>query len=94
MGSKYVHKPHAVCVPTPAQGRITPMMQLAKLLHARGFHITFVNNEYNHKRLLKSRGPDPSMGVHGFFFESIPYGLLPIEIEATQSIPELCYYTM
>ncbi|ERN14683.1 hypothetical protein AMTR_s00038p00216630 [Amborella trichopoda] len=69
------------------------MMQLAKLLHARGFHITFVNNEYNHKRLLKSRGPDPSMGVQGFVYESIPDGVPPIEIEATQSIPELCYYT-
>ncbi|ERN14685.1 7-deoxyloganetin glucosyltransferase [Amborella trichopoda] len=93
MGSDYVQKPHAVCVPFPAQGHITPMMQLAKLLHARGFHITFVNNEYNHKRLLKSRGSDPSMGVQGFVFESIPDGVPPIEIEATQSIPELCYYT-
>ncbi|ERN14678.1 hypothetical protein AMTR_s00038p00214760 [Amborella trichopoda] len=93
MGSKYEHKPHAVCVPAPAKVHIIPMMQLAKLLHARGFHITFVNSEYNHKRLLKSRGPDPSMGVHGFVFESILDGLLPIEIEATQSVPDLCYYT-
>ncbi|ERN14686.1 hypothetical protein AMTR_s00038p00218410 [Amborella trichopoda] len=93
MGSENENQAHAVCVPYPAQGHINPMMQLAKLLHARGFHITFVNNEYNHKRLLKSRGPDPSMGVQGFAFESIPDGLPPIEIEATQSIPELCYYT-
>ncbi|KAH0976965.1 hypothetical protein GBA52_026684 [Prunus armeniaca] len=35
------------------------MMNLAKLLHHRGFHITFVNSEYNHKRLLKSRKPLP-----------------------------------
>ncbi|ERN19850.1 hypothetical protein AMTR_s00064p00210550 [Amborella trichopoda] len=93
MGSDYVHKPHAVCVPFPAQGHITPITQLAKVLHVRGFHIIFVNYDYNHKRLLKSRGPDLSMGVHGFAFESIPKGLPPIEIEATQSIPELCYYT-
>ncbi|CAI0380072.1 unnamed protein product [Linum tenue] len=32
------------------------MMKLAKLLHVKGFHITFVNNDYNHRRLLKSRG--------------------------------------
>ncbi|ERN14680.1 hypothetical protein AMTR_s00038p00215640 [Amborella trichopoda] len=94
MASEYEHKPHAVCVPFPAQGHITPMMQLAKLLHARGFLITFVNNEYNHKRLLKSMGPDPSMAVvQGFIFESIPDGLPPIEIEATQSIPDIFYYT-
>ncbi|KAL4194814.1 hypothetical protein AMTRI_Chr05g70330 [Amborella trichopoda] len=29
------------------------MMQLSKLLHAIGFHITFVKNEFNHK----SRSP-------------------------------------
>ncbi|TVU13631.1 hypothetical protein EJB05_37051, partial [Eragrostis curvula] len=39
--------PHAVCMPYPAQGHVTPMFKLAKLLHARGFHITFVNTEYN-----------------------------------------------
>ncbi|KAL9380618.1 hypothetical protein Peur_026275 [Populus x canadensis] len=49
-------KPHAVCIPFPAQGHINPMLKLAKLLHFKGFHITFVNTEYNHRRLLKSRG--------------------------------------
>lgn len=52
------HKPHAICIPFPAQGHINPMLKLAKLLHHKGFHITFVNTEYNHKRLLKSRGPN------------------------------------
>ena len=33
------------------------MLHLAKALHARGFHITYVNSEYNHRRLLRSRGP-------------------------------------
>jgi hypothetical protein len=28
------------------------MLKLAKLLHARGFHVTFVNTEFNHRRLL------------------------------------------
>ena len=32
------------------------MLNLAKLLHYKDFHITFVNIEYNHKRLLKSKG--------------------------------------
>ena len=34
MGSIMEQKPHAVCVPFPAQGHITPMLKLAKLLHA------------------------------------------------------------
>jgi len=50
-------KPHAVLIPYPVQGHINPLFKLAKLLHVRGFHVTFVNTEYNHKRLLKSRGP-------------------------------------
>ncbi|ERN14726.1 hypothetical protein AMTRI_Chr04g182390 [Amborella trichopoda] len=93
MASTVSTKPHAVCVPFPAQSHINAMVQLAKLLHTRGFHITFVNTEYNHQRLLKSRGSDPSMGVDGFVFDCIPDGLPPVEIEATQSVPDLCYYT-
>ncbi|CAA6658838.1 unnamed protein product [Spirodela intermedia] len=76
MGSISIsEKPHAVCVPYPAQGHITPMMMLAKLLHSRGFHITFVNTEYNHRRLLKSRGPCALDGLPDFRFETIPDGL-------------------
>ena len=41
-------KPHAVLIPLPFQSRIKSMLKLAKLLHHRGFHITFVNTEYNH----------------------------------------------
>ena len=33
-------KPHAVCLPYPAQGHITPMLNVAKLLHARGFNVS------------------------------------------------------
>ncbi|GFZ03657.1 UDP-glucosyl transferase 85A7 [Actinidia rufa] len=36
-------------------------LTLAKLLHSRGFHITFVNSEFNHKRLLKSRAHRPQL---------------------------------
>ncbi|GLT63347.1 hypothetical protein SLA2020_359200 [Shorea laevis] len=50
--------PHVVCVPFPTQGHINPMLKLAKLLHHKGFHVTFVNTDYNHRRLLRSRGPD------------------------------------
>ncbi|CAA7395123.1 unnamed protein product [Spirodela intermedia] len=95
MGSISIsEKPHAVCVPYPAQGHITPMMMLAKLLHSRGFHITFVNTEYNHRRLLKSRGPSALDSLPDFRFETIPDGLPPSDIDGTQDIPSLCESTM
>ncbi|XP_042495907.1 7-deoxyloganetin glucosyltransferase-like [Macadamia integrifolia] len=86
-------KPHAVCIPYPAQGHINPMLKLAKLLHHRGFYITFVNTEFNHKRLLKSRGSDSLKGLPDFQFQTIPDGLPPSDIDATQDIPALCQST-
>ncbi|CAL8997392.1 unnamed protein product [Prunus brigantina] len=86
-------KPHAVCIPYPAQGHITPMLKLAKLLHYKGFHITFVNTEFNRKRLLKSRGPNSLDGLPSFQFETIPDGLPPSDDNATQDIPSLCLST-
>ena len=75
VGVEVSKRPHAVCLPFPAQGHISPMMKLAKLLHHKGFHITFVNNEYNHKRMLKSRGPSLLHFSQDFCFEPIPDGL-------------------
>ncbi|KAA8536449.1 hypothetical protein F0562_028927 [Nyssa sinensis] len=69
------------------------MLKLSKLLHYRGFHITFVNTEYNHKRLLKSRGPNSLDGLPDFRFETIPDGLPPSDADATQDIPSLCLST-
>ena len=83
-------KPHAVCVPFPAQGHVNPTMQLAKLLHSRGFHITFVNTDFNHRRLIRSGGAEFAKGLPGFSFEAIPDGLPPSDHDATQDIPPLC----
>ncbi|CAH2033609.1 unnamed protein product [Thlaspi arvense] len=87
-------KPHAVCVPHPAQGHINPMLKVAKLLHAKGFHVTFVNNVYNHNRLLRSRGPNALDGLPSFRFESIPDGLPETDGDTTQNIPALCVSTI
>lgn len=84
MGS--LNKPHAVFVPYPAQGHVNPLMQLAKLLHSRGFYITFVNTEFNHKRLVRSKGPGFVKGLPDFQFETIPDGLPPSARDATQDI--------
>ncbi|THG03325.1 7-deoxyloganetin glucosyltransferase-like [Camellia sinensis] len=83
--------PHAVCIPYPAQGHINPMLKLAKLLHHKGFHITFINTEFNHRRLIKSQGPHSLSGTASFRFETIPDDLPPSEANATQDIPALCH---
>ncbi|PON90934.1 UDP-glucuronosyl/UDP-glucosyltransferase [Trema orientale] len=90
MSSVNGSKPHAVCLPFPAQGHVNPMFQLAKLLHSRGFQITFVNTEFNHGRLIRSRGPDSVRGLPDFRFETIPDGLPPSDRDATQDVPPLC----
>nr|GME10503.1 7-deoxyloganetin glucosyltransferase-like [Ipomoea batatas] len=82
-------RPHAICIPFPAQGHIKPMLELAKLLHHKGFHITFVNNEFNHNRLLRSRGSKSMEGLPSFRFEAIPDGLPPSNPDATQDVASL-----
>ncbi|KAF6144807.1 hypothetical protein GIB67_038906 [Kingdonia uniflora] len=66
------------------------MMQFAKLLYFRGFHITFVNTKFNHKLLLRSMGSDQLKGLPDFQFETIPDGLPMFHRDATQDIPSLC----
>ncbi|KAK7306714.1 hypothetical protein VNO77_44669 [Canavalia gladiata] len=83
-------KPHVICVPFPAQGHVNPFMQLAKLLRCMGFHITFVNTEFNHNRLIKSHGAEFVKGLQDFQFETIPDGLPPPKYDATQDIAALC----
>ncbi|XP_059446964.1 7-deoxyloganetin glucosyltransferase-like [Corylus avellana] len=83
-------KPHVVCIPLPFQGHINPMLKVAKLLHHKGFHVTFVNTHYNHTRLLRSRGPNSLNGLPDFRFESIPDGLPPSDADVSQDVPALC----
>ncbi|KAF6144673.1 hypothetical protein GIB67_006165 [Kingdonia uniflora] len=93
MSSVVVEKPHALCVTFPSQGHITPMTQLAKLLHSRGFHITFVNTEVIHRRLLRSSGPDALKALPDFRFETIPDGLPHSDQDDTEDFLAICYST-
>ncbi|KAJ1271275.1 hypothetical protein BS78_06G116800 [Paspalum vaginatum] len=70
------------------------MLKLAKILHSRGFHVTFVNSEFNHRRLLRSRGARALDGLPDFRFATIPEGLPPSDVDATQDVPSLCRATM
>jgi hypothetical protein len=71
------HKPHAVCVPAPFQSHIKAMLKFSKLLHHKGFIVTFVNTEFNHRRFLKSRGLNSLDGFPDFRFryEELPLSL-------------------
>jgi hypothetical protein len=86
-------KPHAVCLPFPAQGHITPTLKLAKILHSRGFRVTFVNTEYNHRRLVRSRGAGAVAGLPDFRFATISDGLPASDADSTQDPPTICHAT-
>ncbi|TQD84225.1 hypothetical protein C1H46_030203 [Malus baccata] len=88
------NKPHAVCIPFPAQSHIKAMLKLARLIHTRGFHITFVNTEFNHERFLKSQGPNSLDGLPDFRFEAIPDGLPESDEGATQDVTLLAEAVM
>jgi hypothetical protein len=67
------------------------MLKVAKLLHHKGFHITFVNSEYNHRRLLRSRGRNSLDVLPDIQFETIPDGLGDqLDADVTQDTSFLC----
>ena len=58
----------------------------------KGFCITFVNTEFNHRRLVRSKGEDWAKGFDDFWFETISDGLPPSNPDATQNPTMLCYH--
>ncbi|VAI41391.1 unnamed protein product [Triticum turgidum subsp. durum] len=83
-------KAHVVCLPAAAQGHINPMLDVAKMLHARGFYITFVNTEYDHARLVHAQGAAAVAGVPGFRFATIPDGMSRSDNNVTHDVPSIC----
>ncbi|WOL01227.1 7-deoxyloganetin glucosyltransferase-like [Canna indica] len=67
-----------------------PMLKLAKVLHSKGFFITFVNSDFNHNRILKCNGPSALNGLSDFHFATIPDGLPSSDTEKNQDFPSLC----
>ncbi|KAI3837140.1 hypothetical protein MKX03_022189 [Papaver bracteatum] len=89
-----MEKIHVVCIPYPVQSHISSMIKLAKIIHIKGCHITFVNTEFNHQRLLNARGADSLKGLPDFCFETIPDGLPPpSNPNASQDIQSLSMST-
>nr|GMC65926.1 7-deoxyloganetin glucosyltransferase-like [Ipomoea batatas] len=68
-------RPHAVCIPAPAQGHICAMLKVAKLLHHKGFHITYVLTQLNYTHIMQSRDFRPLNQTPTFRFETIPDGI-------------------
>ena len=64
-------------MPSPFQGHITPLLQLADILYSKGFSITIIHTTFN--------SPDPSTYPH-FTFHAIPDGLSEAEASTTDSI--------
>ncbi|KAL0456489.1 UNVERIFIED_CONTAM: UDP-glycosyltransferase 86A1 [Sesamum latifolium] len=46
---------HAIVIPYPYQGHVTPMINLSIRLASRGFTVTFVQTEFIHRFMSKAR---------------------------------------
>lgn len=66
--------PHILVIPYPAQGHVIPLLELSQHLVKHGFKITFVNTEFNHKRVTNALTKKDDVGDH-IHLVSIPDGL-------------------
>ncbi|KAK8652557.1 hypothetical protein V6N13_126588 [Hibiscus sabdariffa] len=70
--------PHILAIPYPAQGHVIPLMELSHRLVDHGFSITFVNTDFNHKRVKDAFG-NKVEGEGSIHLVSIPDGMEPGE---------------
>ncbi|KAG6467155.1 hypothetical protein ZIOFF_075023 [Zingiber officinale] len=65
--------PHVLALPFPAQGHVIPLMELCYCLVDHGFKVTFVNTEFNHKRVIAALSAEST--VRQLALVSVPDGL-------------------
>ncbi|XP_016562266.1 UDP-glycosyltransferase 83A1 [Capsicum annuum] len=70
--------PHIVAMPYPAQGHVLPLMELSLWLVKEGCKITFINTEFNHKRVINSLSENDDVR-NKINLVSVPDGLEPHE---------------
>ncbi|KAJ4707331.1 UDP-glycosyltransferase [Melia azedarach] len=70
--------PHVLVIPYPAQGHVIPLLEFSQCLAKQGFKVTFVNTDYNHKRVLESL-EGKNYTEEQIHMVSIPDGLQPWE---------------
>ncbi|PAN44942.1 hypothetical protein PAHAL_9G082300 [Panicum hallii] len=69
-------KGHILVLPFPAQGHVTPFMELSHRLVDHGFEVTFVNTEVDHSLVLGALQPAGGAAALGsIHLASIPDGL-------------------
>jgi hypothetical protein len=69
-------KAHILVLPFPAQGHVTPFMELSHRLVDHGFEVTFVNTEVDHSLVLGALEPaGGGAALGGIHLASIPDGL-------------------
>ncbi|KAL5739189.1 hypothetical protein ACOSQ2_028369 [Xanthoceras sorbifolium] len=54
--------PHILAIPFPAQGHVIPLLELSQCLVKHGCKVTFVNTDYNHKRVVNAMEENSCMG--------------------------------
>uniref|UniRef100_N1QP69 Putative UDP-glucosyltransferase n=1 Tax=Aegilops tauschii TaxID=37682 RepID=N1QP69_AEGTA len=69
--------PHVMVLPFPAQGHVTPLMELSHRLVDHGLRVTFVCTEPIHKLVLDAlrRNADDGEALDGIRLVSVPDGL-------------------
>lgn len=67
---------HVLAIPYPAQGHVIPLMELSQCLADRGFRVTFVNTEFDHRRVVNTLADDKLSGGR-IRLVSIPDGMEP-----------------
>ncbi|GAA0159401.1 transferase [Lithospermum erythrorhizon] len=70
------HPPHVLIFPLPLQGPVNCMLKLAELLCLHDLHVTFLNTEHIHQRLLRYSNVESYFKRYpNFNFGTIPDGL-------------------
>lgn len=69
---------HILAIPYPAQGHVIPLMELVLSLAKHGFKVTFVNTDFNHKRVMNAFSEEDNV-TELINLVSIPDGMEPWE---------------
>ncbi|XP_020252450.1 LOW QUALITY PROTEIN: 7-deoxyloganetic acid glucosyltransferase-like [Asparagus officinalis] len=90
MAEDKAKNPHVLVFPFPIQGHIPPILKLAELLSLSGFHITFLNTETIHNRLLKNSPALEQLAQQPRFrFKTLPDGLTSNNTEPILQVVDL-----
>ncbi|CAN6315756.1 unnamed protein product [Urochloa humidicola] len=82
-------KPHVLVLPLPAQGHVTPLMELSHRLVDHGFEVTFVNTEAHHALVLGAlEAAGGAAALAGIHLASVPDGVAD-EVDRRKDISKL-----